>query len=499
FLPHLQLFLAAILAARCFDSGSSRRTLAVACEDEAAMESTPGLENNRYSYIYSTTSSSTGSSTSNNNYNYQREYGDVDGIADSNESDNNDNYNYNKAPAKWLQQQQQQQQQQKLYGNPIHSIYDRQQQQQQEQQQHEQQQLEQEQQGMGLGMGLGEFDDDPENARNDFRLQLSDLNAAVQGVGRLAVQDHDSSNTNTNSNKINNYSEDNGNWLLRKQEELLQARRSRSSNIDKRDAAVDTETREPGQAEYYDNELPSGGNNGVDIEGEEDYAVTTEGQGEEADELSDQLPYGIQNVRKRRVRSVMPPPQHLIGPNPATDGVVTYQSLCPTNRVTVKLDSGEYRPNHYVEVTCAHNYSPLPARVHNYEYGYRGNELLRALLSERGEKREICSATGFACIQLNRTIHLIRLNDASGCWESETRTVPSGCECMWPKHSYGDIAFYHQPQKRRGGSLRPQAHASINVDYKPGVGYRQLTLRTRNPSIPRNRRADQGYEHFDFK
>lgn len=43
---------------------------------------------------------------------------------------------------------------------------------------------------------------------------------------------------------------------------------------------------------------------GVDIEGEEDYAVGTK----DADELSDQLPYGIQNVRKRRVRSVMPPP-----------------------------------------------------------------------------------------------------------------------------------------------------------------------------------------------
>lgn len=69
--------------------------------------------------------------------------------------------------------------------------------------------------------------------------------------------------------------------------------------------------------------------------------------------------------------------------------MVTYQSLCPTNRVTIKLDSGEYRPNHYVEVTCANNYAPLPSRSHNYEYGYRGNELLRALLSERGEKREV--------------------------------------------------------------------------------------------------------------
>ncbi|EDX07607.1 GD11335 [Drosophila simulans] len=251
---------------------------------------------------------------------------------------------------------------------------------------------------------------------------------------------------------------------------------------------------ESGQPEYTNNELPSGGLDDVDIEGEEDYA----GQEEDADELSSQLPYGIQNVRKRRVRSVMPPVPFL-GPNPSTDGVVTYQSLCPTNRVTVKLESGDYRPNHYVEVTCAHSYSPQPSRNYNYEYGYRGNELLRALLSERSEKREICSATGFSCIQLNRTIHLIRLNDASGCWESETRTVPSGCECMWPKHSYGDIAFYHQAQKRRAGVSALRPHAPINVDYRPGVGYRQLTLRTRNPKpAPRSRREDMGYESYDF-
>lgn len=47
---------------------------------------------------------------------------------------------------------------------------------------------------------------------------------------------------------------------------------------------------------------------GIDYEGEEDFAVARGGgQERDADELSDQLPYGIQNVRKRRVRSVMPP------------------------------------------------------------------------------------------------------------------------------------------------------------------------------------------------
>lgn len=50
--------------------------------------------------------------------------------------------------------------------------------------------------------------------------------------------------------------------------------------------------------------MPSETDDSVDIEGEEDYAVATT---KDADELSPQLPYGIQNVRKRRVRSVMPP------------------------------------------------------------------------------------------------------------------------------------------------------------------------------------------------
>ncbi|XP_026840615.1 uncharacterized protein LOC6590289 [Drosophila persimilis] len=442
------LLLAAMLAVRCFGSGSSRRTLALACEevdatDGDALEAAVALENNRYS-------------SNNNNYNYA--FGDVGGIADSNDNElNNDNYNYNKAVAKW-QQHQGLLQQQKLYGNPIYSIYDFSRSQPQQRQQLRR-----------------EFDDDPVNAGNDFRLQLSDLNAAVQGVGRFVVEHHnspDQDNDKDNDNSSSSSSENNADSNSQPQQrELLLERRSRISR------------REPeeGQPELYDNEYAAAA----------DYAVAAE----DADELSEQLPYGIQNVRKRRVRSVMPPAQQLLAPSPNSDEV-TYQSLCPTNRVTVKLDSGDYRPNHYVEVTCAHNYAPQPPRVHNYDYVYRGNELLRALLAERGEKREICSAIGFACIQLNRTIHLIRLNDASGCWESETRTVPSGCECMWPKHSYGDIGFYHQTQKRHGGV---RGRVAPTIDYRPGVGYRQLTVRARSPKAgQRSRRDDLGYESYEM-
>ncbi|BFG05874.1 uncharacterized protein DMAD_04510 [Drosophila madeirensis] len=460
------LLLAAMLAMRCFGSDSSRRTLALACEevdvtevedpdvDGDRAEAIVALENNRYS---SKNNNNNKYNSNHNDYNYNYAFGDVDGTADSNDNEqNNDNYNYNynKAAAKW-QHQAALLQQQKLYGNPIHSIYDFSRS--QPQPQHQQQQQQQRR--------VGRFVVEHQNPEQD--------------------QEQDSDNSSS-KNKGDSNSQP-------QQEELLLERRSRISRRQP----------EAGQQQLYDNEYAAAVEAGapdarVDIEGEEDYAVAAEGQDvdEDADELSEQLPYGIQNVRKRRVRSVMPPAQQLLAPGPNSDEV-TYQSLCPTNRVTVKLDSGEYRPNHYVEVTCAHNYAPQPPRVHNYDYVYRGNDLLRALLAERGEKREICSAIGFACIQLNRTIHLIRLNDASGCWESETRTVPSGCECMWPKHSYGDIGFYHQTQKRGRGGVR--GRVAPNLDYKPGVGYRQLTVRARSPKAgPRSRRDDFGYESYDY-
>ncbi|XP_017868528.1 PREDICTED: putative transcriptional regulator cudA, partial [Drosophila arizonae] len=422
--------LLAIVAAR-FGSSTRRSTLALAFE-ESRQQDAP---DNRYNSYYSSN---------------ENDYGSIDGIAD----------NDNEATAKW---------QQKLYGNS------------QEQLQHEQQ-----------------FADDPEAARNDFLSQLSDLNAAVKGAGMFAAQHSSNSNSNNNNDNNNdndNINNDNNVWQAaaefeRGETHLPQKRRSHGSYMNRYAAeaagVAGGAAAAVGQPERY--EMPSEtSDDDVDIEGEEDYAVGAM----DADELSDQLPYGIQNVRKRRVRSVL---QHPLAAQqqPLSEGV-TYQSLCPTKRVTVKLDNGEYRPNHYVEVTCANNYAPLPAR-----------------LNERtGIKGEICSAIGLSCIQLNRTIHLIRLNEGSGCWESETRTVPSGCECMWPKHSNGDIA-YHQAQKRIGTTARKfKEHiAAGNIDYKPGTGYRQLTLRTRKPkagiktgvrATRRNRREDLlDYENYEL-
>ncbi|KAH8370575.1 hypothetical protein KR093_004179, partial [Drosophila rubida] len=440
---YLQLLLVAIVAAR-FGGSTRRTTLALACDESLTATAASTHQDNRYNSYY--------------NNDVDDDDDDDDGITDSRQNnvddedeDNNDNYNYNKAAAKW------QLLQQKLYGNP--------------------QRLQQQQQR------LQQFVDDPEAASSDFLLQLPDLNAAMwQGAGRLATAQDTSSSDNVNNEKNSNnvYDYDNNVWQAASESEPERARAPEQEHLPRnsRSSHKPRATAGAGAAGQLETDA-----DGIDFEGEEDFAVSKL----DADELSDQLPYGIQNVRKRRVRSVMqPPPPSSSSPTANGAEGVIYQSLCPTKRVTIKLDNGEYRPNHYVEVTCANNYAPLPPRLHTYDnYNYRSNELplLRALLNERaGEKREICSATGFACIQLNRTIHLIRLNEGSGCWESETRTVPSGCECMWPKHSYGDIASYHQTQKRVGNTLTGlRARANAVIDYTPGVGYRQLTLRSRAP------------------
>ncbi|XP_012154846.2 uncharacterized protein LOC101448602 [Ceratitis capitata] len=189
------------------------------------------------------------------------------------------------------------------------------------------------------------------------------------------------------------------------------------------------------------------------------------------EELDLDLPYGIQNVRKRIARH-----------KPDHSKAITYQSLCPTKRIAIPLETTgyEYRPSHYIEVTCAH-YTP----AHNFEF----------------RKNRICSEAGFSCIQLNRTIHLIRRNKASTdeCWESEIRIVPSGCECMWPKHDNGDIAAYHEAQKRFGA----YANVHANADYEQGEGYRQIQPQQSElfgiNGLRRNENEDGvGFEAFEY-
>ncbi|TMW46431.1 hypothetical protein DOY81_008489, partial [Sarcophaga bullata] len=127
---------------------------------------------------------------------------------------------------------------------------------------------------------------------------------------------------------------------------------------------------------------------------------------------------------------------------------LSFQSLCPTKRISVLLETTEYeyRPKHYTEVICSNNFLPIHR---NFD-----------------TKNKICSEAGFSCMQLNRTIHLIRRNKSAlnECWESEIRVVPSGCECMWPKHYYGDILAYHESEKRFNPGLNTAHIPHLSIE-----------------------------------
>lgn len=99
------------------------------------------------------------------------------------------------------------------------------------------------------------------------------------------------------------------------------------------------------------------------------------GDSENEEELDLDLPYGIQNVRKRMARHK---PDHtksvsILDTKKKKQLIlikllfflqITYQSLCPTKRIAIPLETSgyEYRPSNYIEVTCAH-YTP----AHSYE------------------------------------------------------------------------------------------------------------------------------------
>lgn len=100
----------------------------------------------------------------------------------------------------------------------------------------------------------------------------------------------------------------------------------------------------------------------------------------------------------------------------------TFQPLCPYVRNIVHLDHALYRQSSYEEINCLHSYGPeAPDSKHN----------------------KVCGGAGFACIQKNRTIILVKRKHSQNCWETEARTINSGCDCMWPKHTLGDIKDYH--------------------------------------------------------
>ena len=100
-----------------------------------------------------------------------------------------------------------------------------------------------------------------------------------------------------------------------------------------------------------------------------------------------------------------------------------FQNLCPAVLKPVFLDLSVYRQYRYDEVTCLHPYEGPTAVAGN-------------------KHNKICGGAGFACVQRNRTILLLK-RTRDNCYETESRTINSGCECVWPKHTLGDIQDYH--------------------------------------------------------
>lgn len=111
------------------------------------------------------------------------------------------------------------------------------------------------------------------------------------------------------------------------------------------------------------------------------------------------------------------------GPFPRSVGksITTFQPLCPFVRRTVELDPTIYRESSYTVIDCLHPYRPEGGSRHN----------------------KVCGGAGFSCIQRNRTIILVKRKHNQNCWETEARTINTGCDCMWPKHQMGDIEAYH--------------------------------------------------------
>uniref|UniRef100_A0A146L993 Uncharacterized protein n=1 Tax=Lygus hesperus TaxID=30085 RepID=A0A146L993_LYGHE len=97
---------------------------------------------------------------------------------------------------------------------------------------------------------------------------------------------------------------------------------------------------------------------------------------------------------------------------------IVYKSLCNTIEKKVEFEDEEYEfePPHYIETTCTKTGSGR-----------------RDLTQE--ENRQMCNIPGFDCIQQNKKVTFLRRlkSHSSNGWEPFSQTVPTHCECMWPK------------------------------------------------------------------
>ncbi|CAH0381501.1 unnamed protein product [Bemisia tabaci] len=108
-----------------------------------------------------------------------------------------------------------------------------------------------------------------------------------------------------------------------------------------------------------------------------------------------------------------------------------FRPLCSTirRRISLKDDLYEYRPSHFTEVLCR-KFQPLltygPHGYHYKSYSYHKYE-------------QQCAYDGFKCIQRSQVMYLSRRRRDGDCWETTRQVIPSGCDCMWPISTLGEI------------------------------------------------------------
>ncbi|XP_017881875.2 uncharacterized protein LOC108625994 isoform X2 [Ceratina calcarata] len=108
-----------------------------------------------------------------------------------------------------------------------------------------------------------------------------------------------------------------------------------------------------------------------------------------------------------------------------------YRSLCETVTKTTELRDTEYEylPPLYHEVYCKNH-----ALINNLQ---NANPLIQ----------ECVHPPGFHCVQKSKTLFLVRRRRNSDCWEPDVKEIASGCDCMWPISTFGDIIEHYQSKE----------------------------------------------------
>lgn len=108
--------------------------------------------------------------------------------------------------------------------------------------------------------------------------------------------------------------------------------------------------------------------------------------------------------------------------------IAEYRNLCETitKRVEIADSDYEYQPPHYYEVYCK-SYSLLD-----------NNERMMTRPSQQK-----CVYPIFHCVQRSQILSLVRRRWDDECWEPYTKEIASGCDCMWPVTSLGEISDHY--------------------------------------------------------